>query len=465
MPKIDIVMKAKDDASKQMEGLKGKMQGMAQQAKKVGMAFTVAGGAIVGSMALSIKSFAKTGDEIQKMALKTGFSTIALSEFKHAAELGGASLETIEKAVKKMSKSLVDASDGTLTYVEAFQRIGLSAEELINLSPEQQFEKIAFAIAGMENPTIRAAAAQEIFGRAGMDLLPMLADGKEGLALLRQEAHDLGIVFDQEAANKAAVFNDALTKLKGGVEGAKMGIAETLIPVLMPLIEKLVEVTKQVKAWMEAHPELARMITLVVGALGAFMLILGPLLIMLPGLIGLLPILGLAFHAALGPIGLITLAITALIAIGLLMWKEWDRITKDFVKLWGTITTIFQGIANSIWLPVKAAIQNIITYIQWLIAWIERLWAMIPRGGGGGRQGRERGQEEGSGPGYRGGPLAGYQRGGVLPATGLYFGHKGETILPANAVITVPIYLDGELIAEHVIRNVGGRLGLQGVRP
>lgn len=347
--KVAVTIEAKDKASPIVKGVGGKLQGLSQQARKMGMAFTVAGGAIVGAMALSVKSFAEAGDEVQKMALRTGISTEALSELKHAAELGGSSLDDVEKAVKKMSKTVVDAESGLATYVRAFDRIGLSAEDLIDLDPEEQFNKVAMAIAGMENPTLRAATAQEIFGRAGTQLLPMLSEGAEGLDRLRQEARDLGIVFDQEAANKAANLNDAMTRLKGGVNGLKMGIAETLIPALMPLIEKFIEVGKTIRQWTEEHPALAKVITIVVAAVGALLLVLGPLLMLLPGLVALAPLVGAAFTIMLGPIGLIILAIAGLIAIGVLLWKNWDTIKKKAVTVWNSITSFFK----KIWTTIK----------------------------------------------------------------------------------------------------------------
>ncbi len=215
-----------------MKGTSKSLQNCRKQLNKVGKVMAVAGAAIVGAMTLIIKKTAAAGDQIHKMSLRTGFSAEALSELKYAAEISGASIETLEKGIKKMSKSLTDASLGLETYVRSFDRIGLSVEELMNLSPEKQFFKIANAIAGMESPTLRAATAQEIFGRAGTELLPLFAAGAEGLDELRQKAHELGIVFDQEAANKAAALTDAMTTLKG----AFTGIGQTIALEFMPYI-------------------------------------------------------------------------------------------------------------------------------------------------------------------------------------------------------------------------------------
>ena len=230
----------KKDFDRDMKGLSGAIN---RHKKAIGIAMVGMGVAAIGAAAASVKAFADMGDEVQKMALRTNFSTEALSELRHAAEISGADINVLEKGVKKMSKTIVDADEGMATYIRSFDRIGLSAEELMELSPEDQFIRITEAIAELESPTLRAATAQDIFGRAGTQLLPLMAEGKEGLKDLREEAHKLGIVFDQEAADSAAEFKDSLTRLNGALNGVKFTLARELMPSLeagIPLLEEWV---------------------------------------------------------------------------------------------------------------------------------------------------------------------------------------------------------------------------------
>jgi hypothetical protein len=235
------------DMERGLKSARAKMKAFGGQMRKIGKVAAIAGAAVVGAFGLMIKKYIEAGDEVHKMALRTGFSTEALSELKYAAEISGTTLESLEKGVKKMAKTIMDASDGLMTYVRAFDRIGLSAEDLLELSPEDQFDRIARAIASIESPTIRAATAQEIFGRAGTQLLPLFAAGEEGLEKLRKKAHELGIVFDQEAANKAAALTDSLTTLKGAIKGVTMGVAEKLVPALTIFVDAVSESMTNVK--------------------------------------------------------------------------------------------------------------------------------------------------------------------------------------------------------------------------
>jgi len=241
---LKILLKMKDEASKQLDGFKGKLAKMSGTLKGVGIGMAAVGTAAIGMGIASVKQFADAGDEVQKMALKTGFSTEALSELRHAADLSGTSLTGLGTGLRKMSTFVVDVKDNLSTATDTLDRLGLSASDIEGLAPEEMFNKLTMAISAIEDPLIKADAAQQIFGKTGTDMLPMLADGAEGLAAMRQEAHDLGLVFDQEAADSAANMNDSITRLQGAFTGLMNQIAKALIPVIEPLIKVFTELVK-----------------------------------------------------------------------------------------------------------------------------------------------------------------------------------------------------------------------------
>jgi TP901 family phage tail tape measure protein len=276
---------------------------MAANTKKIGAAMTAMGAAVVGGIGVMVKGFADAGDEVQKMSLRTGFSTESLSKLRHAAELSGATLTGLETGFKKMARTVFEASEGVDTYVDALDAVGLTAEELEGLNQEEQFNKIAFALADVEDAGKRAALAQEIFGRAGTQMLPMLAQGEEGLRAMFEEAERLGIVFDQDAADAAARFNDEVLALQESFRGLFKELAEALIPVLNDMIPRIKEVVISVKDWVTAHPELTGTILKVVAAVGALMLALGPILIVLPGIVSAFGLLSGAAGVAAGAAG------------------------------------------------------------------------------------------------------------------------------------------------------------------
>ena len=330
---LDSTSKSLQGMSDQAEKSGKSIDAMGDKMKKAGKIMTVAGAAIVGGIGLMVKSYVEAGDEIDKMSKRTGLSATALSELGFAAEISGATLADVEKGIKRMASAIIDAEDGLMETKRAFDKLQLSTKKIIDMKPEDQFREIAKAIAKIESPTKRAALAQDIFGRAGTKLLPLFAEGEKGLEALSKEAHKLGIVFDKEAAAKAAKLKDEQTKLTGSIKGVSFALAETIIPMLTKTVTKIKDVIAKVSGWMKENPKLTGTIVKIAGAMGALMLVLGPLLIALPGIIAAVPLMGAAFSAMLGPIGLAIAAIAAITAVVLGFIKRGKEMRSEIKKL------------------------------------------------------------------------------------------------------------------------------------
>ena len=70
-------------------------------------------------------STAKAGDEFQKMSLRLGLSTGMLSGMKHAVELSGSSMESLEKGVRTLAKRMSDADEGLTEAERSFTALGI----------------------------------------------------------------------------------------------------------------------------------------------------------------------------------------------------------------------------------------------------------------------------------------------------------------------------------------------------
>lgn len=195
--------------------------------------------AMAGAAVLAVKEFAAFGDAIEEMSQRTGFSTESLSELKHAADLSGTSIEGLEVGIRRMQRSILDAQQGTKAAVDSLNALGVSAAQLHGLAPEEQFTVLASALADVADDSTKAALAQEVFGRSGTALLPMLADGAAGLEAMRAEARELGIVMSAEDAAAAAEFQDAMARLGAQVTSAKFQLGSTLVPALTAVVDEM----------------------------------------------------------------------------------------------------------------------------------------------------------------------------------------------------------------------------------
>lgn len=305
---VKVKIKADDKASAKMGKIGKSTEKMSATFKKAGLAMTALGAGMILALGKMVNSYSKAGDEVAKMAKRTGFSTEALSELRHAAELSGSSLESIEKATKKMSRAIVEAQDGVLTYTEAFDKIGVKADELKGKKPEEQFWVIANALAELEDHTLKVAVAQDVFGRAGTDLLPMLADGTEAIQAMRDEAHELNIVFGPDAAKAAEEFEDSKTRLKTAFAGIGATIAKEVMPQIEDMIKGLTEKLKVAMEWFSEHPEATQALIKFGVAAAAIMAVGGPLMLLISGLRSLIVTM-IGLHAVMGPAGWIKLAV------------------------------------------------------------------------------------------------------------------------------------------------------------
>jgi hypothetical protein len=342
LAKLFIVIGGKTD------GLTRSLQKSQNDLKKFGALMTGVGAAVTAALSVITLQWASAGDQIEKLATKTGFGTEALSALSYAANLSGSSISELETGIKRMQSAIIDARDGLSTAVTALKDLGLSYEDLKDLAPEEQFNRITSSLADIADPTLKAALAVDLFGRAGTDMLPMLSSGSAGLDKMKQEARDLGVIFTADAAKAAERFNDSITKLKGAITGLCANIAQALAPALTKIINAISGVIEKVTDWMHAHPALTQAISHLALALGVVCTVMGTFLLLQQAWIRLAPLVGAAFHASLGPIGLITLAISGLVAGITLLIANSDKIAQ-----------IFEGPATRATNKLQQAIDNL----------------------------------------------------------------------------------------------------------
>lgn len=152
--------------------------------------------------------------EVADRAAQTGLSGKFLQQLEYAADQSGVSAETLTGGIKKLTIAIGNAGKGSKPAIEAFASLGLSAKELGQLSPEQQFKSVANAISKIPDAAGRASASVAIFGKSGVDMTGLFSDGLEGLNGLMAEAESLGIGVSDDDLAKAAAADDAIQKIK-----------------------------------------------------------------------------------------------------------------------------------------------------------------------------------------------------------------------------------------------------------
>lgn len=192
------------------------------------------------------KEVAGSRDKITKLGREFGVTTEFLSGMGHAAQLGGTDLKTVEKGMAKLSRTVVDAQSGLATAQRGFTDLGIQIEDsngVLKTNDQLLFE-VADKFKEMPDGVMKAAKAQEIFGRSGKNLINTLNQGSEGLKRQISEAEALGIAFSEDAGKEAEAFNDELLRLETAAQGALTPIAEQMIPLITDAFMELQGVVK-----------------------------------------------------------------------------------------------------------------------------------------------------------------------------------------------------------------------------
>ena len=388
------------DDSKLVRGLRRaekRLKAFGERIRNLGLKIAGLGAAMLAPMLGAAKAFSSMGDQVAKMAKRTGLSVEALSELRFVASQTGTEFESLEMGFRRMQRSIYDAGRGLSTAKDALADLGLRFEDLDGLSPEEQFKLLGEAISRIEDPTKKAAIAMTLFGRTGTNLLPMFARGAKGIEELQEEARRLGLTMSSEDAKAAEDFTDALDKLWKVVKMGVFRVGAALAPVLQQLTDTITGVAIKISAWIDQNRQLivtvmkvaaaifaggialAALGTIISGLGSAF----GVLITIVTGVAGVFNLLAGVIAFLLSPIGLVIAAVAALgtylvYATGV-GGKALTWLGEKFNVLKEDALTAYQGIADALAagdISLAAKILWLTLKMEWTrgINFLEKVW-------------------------------------------------------------------------------------------
>jgi hypothetical protein len=337
-----VVVKLEANAAqfnKAMTDAAAKTQQLSQSLGKMGKALTIGVTAPIGiataALGGMILSTMAAADQMLLMSQKSGITTKTLQELKYAGDLAGVSVETIATSSAMLTRNLVDAANGIGEAKDTVAMLGLTLRDTNGAMLDQETLLLGTldALMQMKNPTEQAAAAMELFGRGGKEMLPLLKTFTGGLEEVQAEAAKLGIIMSTDTIMAFDLLDDVLSvKLPGAFRGATNAIMKKFLPVLTNQLIPFIE-NSMIPAILKVGD--------VVGTLAGWFARLSPTL-----KVALVAFTGLA--AAIGPV---LIGVAALIPLMTILSKVvLPAVGKQLLAIWGTIA----GITLPIWLVIAA---------------------------------------------------------------------------------------------------------------
>ena len=380
-------------------------------------------GSVGKQQALAVGNAMKTAGNKIKSAGRT--ITTSVSVYGLAAIYGGAKLIEMsekqaqaEEKLAEIYKSRMDvgkkAVQSTLDLASAEQKLGVVGDE-VQLAGAQQLATYAkypstvntllpamndllVQQKGLNGTQEDAVGLANLFGKAMMGQTGALK--KAGITFTEAQEEVLKYGTEEE---KAAVLaevvqqnvgnmNEEFAKTDAGkIQQAKnalgdMGeeIGAILLPAVADLVswlqDNLLPKIQQFIDFMKEHPQIAKFalaFALITAALGPVLMVLGSVISIIGGIITIAPVLGGAFAALAGPVGIVVGIIAALVAIGIAVYKNWDTIKAKAAEVWGNIqnaVAVVVGRVKTNFNTLKTSVTNVWNGIK---GTAQRVWNAI----------------------------------------------------------------------------------------
>ena len=368
------------------------LRATSEQFKEMGNKLTSAGQAMMGLStaaaavtvaigAAAVKS-GRWADDLNTMSKVYSISTTELQKYSAAADLVDVSVETIAKSHVKLEKQMLTASKGTGASAEAFQKLGVSVTNADGSlrNGDAVWQDTIVALGGLSNETERDALAMQLMGRSAAELNPLIEDNGETYKMVADTMAKYGLEYvDQDTLNKANQFNDSLDTMKLLGTTAFNQMATQLSAYLAPAMQRAVDLVGQLAAWFSnLSPETQTVIIAIAGVvavLGPLLIGLGKVSFAISSIMSLMATLGPAIGGIVAILGPVILIIGAVVAAGVLLYKNWDTIKakaiefKDavvatFTQFKDQVAAAFNAIKTAIVTPIQTAIDKVKSIID-----------------------------------------------------------------------------------------------------
>lgn len=211
-------------------------------AKVLGAGLAVVGGGVVAlttDMAKNVGELAQYGDSIDKTSQKLGVSSDFYQEWEAVMQHSGTSMSGMTTTFKTLSNAVQDASSD---QADAFNKLGLSLDDLQGMSSEDVFTSVIYALQDMEEGTERTAIASTLLGRGAMEMGALLNTSADDTKKMINRVRELGGVLSKDAVKDSAKYQDTLQDMQTSVTGLKNNMIANFLPSVTMIMDGLTSI-------------------------------------------------------------------------------------------------------------------------------------------------------------------------------------------------------------------------------
>jgi hypothetical protein len=205
-------------------GAGGGMMGMLGGSLTAGIGTVVASLGGTTGVLMALKESLSVADDLADLTLALNESAEGLQRVDFAAQQAASiGVDQVAKSMMRLERSLGDVENVKAT--EALERLGLTASQLAGMSLEEKILALSEAFEKARLEGTGMADIQDLLGRSAADLVPLFAQGKEGIEAMFERAP----VLAEAAVQEMARMNDELAAMMTKFNAMKAQSAAGLI--------------------------------------------------------------------------------------------------------------------------------------------------------------------------------------------------------------------------------------------
>jgi phage-related protein len=326
-----------------------------------------------------------------------------------------------EETSKALGLNAYNVRKNVATYNSMLTSMGLTAQESLkmsegltqlsydmasfyNLKPEEAFEKLKSGISGEAEPlkalgilvnenTIKTYAYTHGIAKQGETLTEqqkVMARYGVIMESTKNAQGDLARTMDSPT-NKLRVMKEQAEQL--GIQFGQLliPILEKLIGIVKPLMDKFQGLSKEQQEMIVKIGLVVAAVGPIIGIIGKVISIAGTLSTVIGSISGAMAAaggasaaLGAVFTALTGPVGIAIAVIGGLVAVGVLLYKNWDTIKNTASTIWQALTASISNSVTAIktalvstWESIKAVVLPI---VEGIASVIKTIWDGVKTG-------------------------------------------------------------------------------------
>lgn len=186
-------------------------------------------------------------------AQKIGLNLREYEQWGYVLDSVGVGVDKLSDFMKTLAAEQNAVREGSKDVIAAFERIGLSAEEVANMTQSELFTKTVAGLQGIEDQVERTGLAYKIFGEDdAAQLINILNLNNQEMERLISNFYLLGGATSDSLIKKSTMLSSAVSNMKTAWQGLKNTLAEAIMPTLTVIINAIAKAIAVVNMFIRA---------------------------------------------------------------------------------------------------------------------------------------------------------------------------------------------------------------------